>query len=236
MTTRTITYSRVVHLSHVIAPDMPQWPGDPPLEITTVAERAAHGYSLRRVAIGEHSGTHFNAPLSFCEGGTAMHAVGADALIAPAVVLDARSQAAADPDYLALPADLAAWERAHGRMPAGSMVLLLTGWAARWSEPTAFFNVDADGCMHFPGFSPELADMLVDQRHIAGIGIDTHGVDGGRDRRFAVNARVLRRARLVVENLANVDRLPPTGATLVIGVLRLRDGCGSPAAVLALVP
>src|SRR5260221_1442974 len=88
MGTRTITYSRVVHLSHVIAPDMPQWPGDPPLEIATVAERGVHGYYLRRVAIGEHSATHVNAPVSFCEGGAAIHATSADAPVAPAVVLD----------------------------------------------------------------------------------------------------------------------------------------------------
>jgi kynurenine formamidase len=236
MGTRTVTYSHVVHLSHVIAPDMPQWPGDPPLEIATVAERSVHGYYLRRVVIGEHSATHVNAPVSFCAGGAAIHATSADALVAPAVVLDARVQAAADADYLASPDDLAAWEHVHGQVPAGSIVLLHTGWAARWSEPTAFFNLGADGCMHFPGFSPELADTLVDQRHVAGIGIDTHGVDGGRDHRFTVNTRVLHSARLVVENLAHLDRLPPTGATLMIGVLRLRDGSGSPAAVLALVP
>jgi kynurenine formamidase len=236
MGTRTVTYSRVVHLSHVIAPDMPQWPGDPPLEIATVAERGAHGYYLRRVAIGEHSATHVNAPVSFCAGGAAIHAISADALVAPAIVLDACAQAAADADYLASTADLAAWEHVHGQVPAGSMVLLHTGWAARWSQPTAFFNVGADGNMHFPGFSLELADLLVDQRDVAGIGVDTHGVDGGCDRRFTVNTRVLQSARLVVENLAHVDRLPPTGATLVIGVLRLRDGSGSPAALMALVP
>ena len=236
MATRTITYSRVVHLSHVLAPDIPHWPGDPPLEITTVAERAVDGYAVRRVTIGEHSGTHVNAPISFCAGGAAMHEISAEALIAAALVLDVRRQSAADSDYLAQPADVAIWERAHGRVPAGSAVLLLTGWAARWGAPAAFFNAGADGRMHFPGFSPALAELLIGDRQVAGIGIDTHGVDGGLDREFTVNRRVLAAGGLVIENLANLESLPPFGATLVIGALRWRDGCGSPAALLALVP
>jgi kynurenine formamidase len=233
---RTIAYSRVVHLSHVIAPDMPEWPGDPPLELDTVAERGADGYYLRRVTIGEHSATHVNAPVSFHDGGAAIDTYAASSLVVPAVVLDVRAAARADADYLASTDDLAAWERAHGVVPAGSMVLLHTGWGERWGDPAAFLNPGEDGDMHFPGCSPHLADVLVDQRRVAGIGIDTHGIDGGLDERFTVNARVLERSRLVIENLANLDRLPPTGATLVIGVLRLRDGSGSPAAVMAFLP
>jgi len=236
MPRHTITYTRVVHLSHVIAPDMPEWPGDPPLELDTVADRATDGYYMRRVAIGEHSATHVNAPVSFHEGGAAIDTYAATSLVVPAVVLDVRAAAQVDADYLASTGDLAVWERAHGVVPAGSMVLLHTGWAQRWGDPEAFLNPGDDGCMHFPGFSPSLADVLVDQRRVAGIGIDTHGVDGGLDDRFTVNTRVLERSRLVVENLANLDCLPATGATLVIGVLRLRDGSGSPAAVMAFVP
>jgi len=236
MSLHTITYSRVVHLSHVIAPDMPQWPGDPRLEFQPVADLAADGYYLRRMAIGEHSATHVNAPASFHAGGSTIEALGASALVAPAAVLDVRERAAADPDYLATPDDLARWEHAHAVMPAGCVVLLHTGWARRWNDPEAFFNRDADGVMHFPGFAPALAELLIEQRQAAGIGIDTHGVDGGRDARFTVNTLVLGRPRLVLENLANLDALPARGATLVVGVLRLLGGSGSPAAVMALVP
>lgn len=236
MRRHTITYTRVVHLSHVIAPGMPEWPGDPPLELAAVADRATHGYYQRRVALGEHSATHVNAPLTFHAAGAAIDTYAAPSLVVPAVLVDVRTAAAANCDYLASLADLAAWERAHGVVPAGSMVLLHTGWASRWCNREAFLNADASGTMHFPGFSLELADWLVERRGVAGIGIDTHGVDGGLDDRFTVNARVLEHARLVVENLANLDHLPPTGTTLVLGVLRLRDGSGSPAAVMAFVP
>ena len=232
----TIHYSRVVHLSHVISPAMPQWPGDPPLEFDTVADRALNGYYVRRVAIGEHSGTHLNAAASFCAGGLSVDRYAADSLVVPAVVLDVCAAAVADPDYAATGDDLTAWEDLHGMVPDGCVVLLHTGWASRWNDPAAFLNRDTDGVMHFPGFAPTLADTLLEQRHVAGIGIDTHGVDGGRDDRFRVNTRVLARSALVLENLANLDCLPPSGATIAIGILRLHDGSGSPAAILAFVP
>jgi len=231
-----IVYTRVVHLSHVIAPGMPQWPGDSPLQLDPIAAHATHGYYLRRVTVGEHSATHVNAPLSFRAGAPAIDTYDAPSLVAPAVVFDVRAAAARTPDYLASPDDLHAWEAVHGRVPAGSVALLHTGWAARWNDAGAFLNADANGRMHFPGFSRELAEILIAQREVAGVGIDTHGVDGGLDQQFSVNARVLDEARLVLENLANLDQLPPSGATLVIGVLRLQGGSGSPAAVLAFVP
>ena len=174
--------------------------------------------------------------MSFHAGGKSIDQYAAGELVVPAVVLDVRARAAADPDYLATPDDLAAWERTHGAVPAGCAVLLHTGWADRWADPAAFLNRGDDGAMHFPGFAPGLAELLVEQRRVAGIGIDTHGVDGGRDDRFTVNALVSARAGLVIENLANLDALPALGATLVIGVLRLRAGSGSPAAVIAFVP
>ena len=236
MPPHTIAYRRVVHLSHLIDVDMPQWPGDPPLELATVAERATHGYFARRLTIGEHGATHLNAPSSFHAGGDGIDAYQAAELVVPAVVFDVRTAASADADFLAAASDLTAWERVHGTVPDGSVVLLHTGWASRWADAAGFLNADADEVLHFPGFSPGLARVLIEERRVAGIGIDTHGVDGGRDQRFAVNALVLERRRLVLENLANLDQLPATGATLVIGLLRLRSGSGSPAAVLAFVP
>jgi kynurenine formamidase len=236
MPPRCITYSRIVHLSHVIAPGMPQWPGDPPLELDVVAERATHGYFLRRVALGEHSATHLNAPASFHDGGDAVDAYEPTALVVPAALLDVRAAAAADADFLAAPSDLTAWERVHGPVPADSVVLLHTGWASRWGDAAAFLNADADGALHFPGFSRELAALLIEERRVAGVGIDTHGVDGGCEQGLAVNSLVLERRRLVLECLANLDQLPAMGATLAIGVLRLRGGSGSPAAVLAFLP
>jgi kynurenine formamidase len=233
--TYSIQYSRVVNLSHILHPGIPRWPGDPPVEYQPVAQVSRQGYFLRRVGLGEHSGTHLNAPAGFHEGGAAIDQYPPQSLVVPAVMLDHRARAEADPDYTLGRDDIQEWEREYGPVPPGSVVLLNTCWAARWDDPDRFFNRDDAGRFHFPGFEPAAVRFLLD-RGAAGIGIDTHGVDGGRDEAFAVNRLVLQQPRIVLENLANLDQLPTVGATLVIGILLLPGGSGSPASVLALVP
>jgi kynurenine formamidase len=232
----SIACSRVLSLSHVVRSGIPGWPGDPEVKYETVARINEEGYYLRRFCLGEHSATHMNAPASFHHNGLSIDTYEADSLVVPAVVIDVRDRSAANPDYCLTREELQNWERGFGTVPMRSVVLLYTGWQARWDSPEAFFNQDDVGDFHFPGFGLEAARFLLDQRHVAGIGIDTHGVDGGRDETFAVNRLVLEQPRIVLENLTNLDQLPPTGATLVIGILRLKGGSGSPASVLALVP
>lgn len=232
----SIRYTGVVNLSHVLHPGMPQWPGDPTLEYHTVARISRDGYYLRGFSVGEHSGTHMNAPGSFHERGVSIDGYSPRSLVAPAIVLDLRRKAAADPDCTLTLGDIQDWERDYGPVPQGSVVLLNTGWAERWNTPCRFFNRDESGAFHFPGFGLEAVRFLVERRRVAGIGIDTHGVDGGQDDDFVVNRLVLQQPRIVLENLANLEQLPPLGATLVIGVLALEGGSGSPASVLAFVP
>lgn len=231
----TITIRRIVHLSHIIDPTLPLWPGDPSVEFETVAELEKDGYNLRRFSMGEHSGTHMNAPNSFYPQGMSIDQYPAESLVAQAVVIDIRQQAATNPDYALTISDVLAWEQEYGQIPAKSVVLLFTGWQLKWSDKGAFFNQDASGEMHFPGFGSEATQFLVSQRQIAGVGIDTHGVDSGQDKTLATNHLVLEQPRIVLENLTNLDQLPAIGTILVIGVLRLLGGTGSPVAVLALV-
>lgn len=233
---KTVPFKRVIHLSHVIHPNIPQWPADPPVEFETAAELEADGYYLRRFSMGEHSATHMNTPNCFYPEGVSIEQYSAESLVVPAVVMDVRNSAEANPDYLLATTDVLAWEDQHGLVSAGSVVLLYTGWQFKWENPRAFFNPDAFGRMHFPGFSKDAVQFLLDERQIAGVGIDTHGVDSGQDETFAVNRLVLKQPRIVLENLTNLDQLPSRGVTLVIGVLQLRGGSGSPAAVMALVP
>jgi kynurenine formamidase len=114
--------------------------------------------------------------------------------------------------------------------------LLNTGWRHFWDQPGRFINIGADGAMHTPGFSLEAARFLLEWREVAGLGIDTHGIDAGADTGLAVSRLTLARSALVLECLNNLDQLPPTGATVVVGRLRLVGGSGSPAAVTALIP
>ncbi|MCL1467315.1 cyclase family protein [Argonema galeatum A003/A1] len=232
---KTITYSRSIHLSHAIDPHIPQWPGDPPVEFETVAALEKDGYYLRRFSLGEHSATHINAPNSFHATGVGIDKYPAESLIAPAVVIDIRDKVAERPDYVLTIADIKVWEAQHGQIPPNSVVLLYTGWQDKWFDSNAFLNSDMEGVLHFPGFGSEATEFLLNERQIAGVGIDTHGVDSGQDTTFTTNRLVLEKPRIVLENLTNLEQLPAKGITLFIGVLGLKDGSGSPAAVMGLV-
>ena len=231
-----VSFSRVLDLSHPIDPGMPRWPGDPPTEFSTAARLTKDGYLLRRFSLGEHSGTHLNAPAAFHEGGLGVDLVPAEFLIAGAAVLDMRAEAAADSDYDLSVSDVLAWEARHGRVALGTLVLLCTGWSARWSEPSTFLHADAGGRLHFPAFSLASARFLLEERSAGGLGTDTPGLDPAWDETFAVNRLVLEKPRLALECLARLDEMPPVGALVVVGCLRLRGGSGSPASVLALLP
>ncbi|WP_460950727.1 cyclase family protein [Pseudomonas marginalis] len=227
--------SKVVSLSHPISPRIPLWPGDPPVAFEDVASLEKDGYFLRRFSMGEHSATHMNAPNSFYADGMGIEGYQPEDLVRPAVVIDVRGRTQSNPDYEICPQDIEAWEREHGLIEAGCVVLMYTGWQHLWNDPTAFFGLDAQGS-HFPGIGEAAIRFLLEQRQIAGVGIDTHGVDPGQSTAFVTNHAVLGRNGIVLECLSNLDRLPARGATLVIGVLGLEGGSGSPASVMAFIP
>jgi len=234
----TICYTKAIHLSHAIDTAIPQWLGDPPVEFETVANIKKDGYFLRRLSMGEHSATHINAPKSFYLEGMGIDEYSADSLILPGVVIDICQKVAENPDYALNIDDIKAWELENGLIMPGSLVLLNTGWQEKWVNDNgeAFFNPDIQGVMHFPGFSKDCVEFLMSDRSITALGIDTHGIDGGMDSNFTINNLILGKQGIILENLANLDKLPAKGATIVIGLMRLKGGSGSPAAVLALVP
>ncbi|MBD3307526.1 cyclase family protein [candidate division KSB3 bacterium] len=231
-----LRYSRIIDLSHEITLTIPRWPGDPPVELETVATIPHDGYYLQKVSLGEHSATHMNAPKSFHQDGVGIEAYSAESRVVPAVVIDVRTQSAADPDYVLTTGDILAWEARYGQIPAGSVVIMYTGWQEKWQTPAAFLNQDESGGFHFPGFGKETTRFLLNHRHIAGVGIDTHGVDPGQETSYLTNTQVLAQQGIVLECLTHLDQLPPTGTTLVLGILRLRDGSGSPVSVMAFIP
>jgi kynurenine formamidase len=120
-------------------------------------------------------------------------------------------------------------------IPEGALVLLFSGWDAKWVNPDEYMGTDERSRPRYPGFGLAAARLLIDERGVAGLGTDSPGVEPGVDAGFSVNRLVLARPRIVLENLCNLHELPPVGATIVIGVLKLKGGSGSPAAVLAFV-
>lgn len=233
---KLIAYRRVVDLSHPIAPEIPVWPGDPAVEFQDVALPDRHGYFLRKFSMGEHSGTHLASPSTYYTDGAGPDALQPWSLVVSAVVIDISNRASENPDYTLSARDVAEWERNHGQVPAGAVVLMNTGWSRLWDRPERFINADPAGVMHTPGFTMEAGRFLLEWRHVSGLGIDTHGIDPGMDTELSISRLALSQSSLVLECLNNLDQLPAIGATLIIGRLPLVGGSGSPASVLALVP
>ena len=226
-------YSHLIDLSHTIDQCMPLWPGDPLTEFITVANRDVDGFYLRKISIGEHTGTHLTAPLTFHPNGSSIDQYPLESLVAPGVTVDISDRTSMNPDYTMSVTDLINWERKYGPISDGSIVLALTGWQQKWGAPENYLGIDTMSRLHFPGFSLEAAQFLLDHRRIHGLGIDTHGIDPGLDNTFSVSKLMLQEPRIVLANLTNLNKLPPKGFTLTIGILKLQGGSGSPASVRA---
>ncbi|OAA20908.1 putative metal-dependent hydrolase [Frankia sp. EI5c] len=229
----------VVSLAHVHDPaTTPIFPGDPAFTLTTAATHERDGYYLQLVCRGEHTGTHWGAPGHFEPGGALADDLSPADLFLPAVRIDVRAAAAADPDYRVSRADLAAFERRHGRIPPGAAVIAWTGWDRRWGT-AAYANLDGHGRIRQPGFGLAAVRWLIDTGRLGrrgALGSDTFGPDAGLDATFAVSRELFHEHRISLENLANLEALPPAGAWVLAGGAVNRAGSGSAATVFGLVP
>ncbi|MCS6804535.1 MAG: cyclase family protein [Acidobacteriota bacterium] len=227
----------IVDLTHKLSSAIPYWPGPAykPFHFETIATLEKDGVYSGAFCMAEHMGTHVDAPNHFEAGQASIDALPLQHLIAPAAVIDVRQQVARDPDYRLTVDDLKRWEKKHGRVPRNALVCLYTGWDARWSDPIAYRHQDEQQVMHFPGFSAEVAEFLVTQRHIRGIGIDTLSVDYGPSKDFIVHHIMNRAGKYHLENLANLGRLPATGAVIIAAPIPIDNGSGAPARVFAIV-
>ena len=231
-----LTEWQVVDLTQPLTHDIPIWPGDPAFEIEAWASYEEDYYFINRIAIGEHSGTHWGTPNTFIEGGRSADMIPANELVVPAVVIDIRDKGTEDADYRLTGEDVEAWEAENGQIPAGVVVILFTGWQDKWTDPQAFLGLDENGILHWPGFGADTAQFLIAQRGVVGLGTDTHGVDPGNDEDFGASFAIYDADGMVLECLAGLDQLPPTGATLVVGGWPIQGGSGSPARVFAFLP
>jgi kynurenine formamidase len=228
--------TRVVDLTYAIRAGLPAWPGDTrTFEATPLGDPVRDGYFTRSFWMLEHYGTHMDAPAHFPPGKATVDQISPNNLIGPAVLIDVTAEAAKDPDYRLTTARIEAWERAHGKISRGSIVLLRTGWSSRWSDEARYRNEDAQGVMHTPGFSTEAAKMLI-ERAASGLGIDTLSIDYGASKNYEVHRTALPAGLYQLENLANLEALPESGAWLVVAPIKLEGGSGGPCRVFALLP
>ena len=219
-------------LTHVFTAGFPVYDGNPPSRrnLTTVE---ADGFYKQEWTFDEHSGTHMDAPGHFIAGGRLVPALEAEELFAPVAVIDISRRAASDPDAEVEVDDLRRYERRYGRIARGAVVFMYSGWEERLPDPVAFKNADAGGTYHFPGFGIDALEWLLARREIKGIGVDTMSLDPGNSTTFPVHTSLLGADHYGVENVANLSRIPPRGADVVVGVVPWEEGSGGPCRVLA---
>jgi kynurenine formamidase len=235
--------ARLVDLTHPFSPSTLYWPTSPGgFEL----ERLAYGdtpggwfYSAYRFAAPEHGGTHLDAPIHFHAGGRTADQIPLEQLVAPAVVIDLTAAAAADRDARLSRGQVEEFERENGRIPEGALVLLRTGWDRFWGDRLAYFGDSTPGDasrLHFPGYGPEAAALLVEERRVGGLGVDTPSIDHGPSTDFRVHRTLAAREGIALENLRGLDLLPATGALVIALPMKIENGSGGPVRAIALVP
>ena len=226
---------KVVDLTHTMSPDFPTFDGTPGIEMRKLKDLKKDGYSLYQWQLIEHSGTHLDAPIHFSDNGMAVEQIPADTLVVPLAVINVADQAAKNSDYQLSRSDLATWERRHGRLPDNACVAMNSGWARHVADKAKFVGKDANGVMHFPGVDPDAAAWLMKERKVAGLAVDTLSLDHGASKDFKTHVLWLGAGRWGLENVANLDSVPAAGATLVVGLAKVKAATGGPARLFALV-
>jgi kynurenine formamidase len=226
---------RVVDLTQPLDEHTLMWPGAPSPSAETILTISHDGFFNRLLTFTEHTGTHFDAPRHMVEGAQSVEQIAAASLVRPLAVIDVSADMAGQPDSVLTLEQVHRFEDQQGTIPDAAAVFLRTGWEDFNTDAARYAN--APGELRFPGFGPEAARFLVEERGAVGLGIDTLGIDPGVDTDFIVHRQISHpRGVWHLEGLMNLAQLPPLGAWVVVGVLRLTGGSGGPARVLALVP
>lgn len=225
----------VVDLTHTLSPSLAVYPAYKPIQVRPRFSIARDGFNANEVTFDEHTGTHVDAPVHFVAAAASADRLSPDRLVAPLVVLAIADRAAKNPDTLVTVDDVLEWEKRHGRIPPGAFVAMDARWDVRASSSDRFLNRDVKGTMHTPGFSEEAARFLVTERDICGAGVDTLSLDAGTATKFVAHLAFLGAGKYGVELMANLGRVPPAGATVIVGAPKHEGATGGPARVLALV-
>lgn len=223
---------KVVDLTHTFTPEFPTFGGAPGISLEKTVEFEKSGYQLYRMTIDEHSGTHIDAPLHFTADGTSVDELAPENLVCPLCVIDIKAKAADTPNAMVEMEDLEAWISANGAIPEGACVAMNSGWADKVGD--ASYRNNEDGAFEFPGFSKAVTDQLMEMGAVA-LGVDTLSLDPGDSADFAVHYGWLPTGRYGIENMAGLDQVPASGATIFVGAPKVGGGTGGPARVMAVV-
>ncbi len=197
-------------------------------------------YSAYKYSAAEHGGTHIDAPVHFARGRYSVDQIPLEQLMGPAVLIDVTRQAAKSRDYQATAADFQNWERQNGRLPAGAILLLRTGFGKYYPDRKKYMGTDERGAaavakLHFPGLHPDAARWLVRNRQIKAIGLDTPSIDYGQSTLFESHRILFEKNIPALENVANLEKLPVKGFTVIALPMKIKGGSGGPVRIIALL-
>ena len=221
------------------------WPNAKPFKLTKGNwgfTEQGYWYAANEYSAAEHGGTHVDAPIHFAENGRTIDQIPLEEWIGPAVKIDVVKQCEENRDYLLQIDDILNWEKEYGRIPDGAWVIMYTGIDTKYYPDkeqvlgTSKTGMEAIPELSFPGFSPESVGFLIKERNIRGIALDTPSIDYGKSTEFKVHQILFAADKVAIENIANLDQLPATGATLYAMPMLIKDGTGAPARVFAVLP
>lgn len=216
------------------------WPTAKPFKLDKLnwgMTEAGYWYASNEYSASEHGGTHVDAPIHFAQNGRTIDQVPLEEWIGPAAKIDVTAECAKNRDYLLSVEDIKSWEKKNGKIPDGAWVIMYTGIDTKYyPDKRKVLGTDKKGEealpeLSFPGFSPDSVKFLVKKRDIAGIAIDTPSIDYGKSNDFRAHQILCAADKLALENIANLDKLPPSGATLYVIPMPIKDGTGAPARV-----
>ena len=222
-------------LTHTFSPKTPVFPAFKPVQIRPKFSIAKDGFFANEITFDEHTGTHMDGPVHFVANGATADTLPIEKFFAPLAVVSIADRAAKNADTLLTVDDLLAWEKRHGRLPGGAFVAMHSGWESRVGNADRFLNRDAKGTMHAPGFSEDAAQFLAKERDIVGAGVDTLSLDAASASKFVAHLALLGAGKYGVELLANLNAVPPAGATIIIGAPKHEGASGGPVRVYAVV-
>ncbi len=227
-------HSEVVDMTHIYDDSFPTYFGEPGISAEQKFNFAENGFNLFQLMVNEHTGTHIDAPLHFSADGQSIDEIPVGNLVCPLAVIDIAARAAEDADTQVTPDDLKAWISSNGPIPDGACVAMHSGWASK-ATGDGFRNADGEGKMHFPGFHIEATSMLLEETKAVSLAVDTLSLDHGLSADFASHYAWLPQNRYGIENMAGLDKVPASGATLVVGAPTHKGGSGGPARIFAMV-
>jgi kynurenine formamidase len=231
-----MTFNDTVDLSHALYEGFPTMGGDKWFTVENIVNYAKEKVNLNRWTIMEHTGTHMDAPIHFSADGMTADMIPISDLIVPVAVINIAARAAENADTSLTPDDIKAWEAKNGPLPEGCCVVMNSGWHKLVGDPK-FTGKDAESKNHTPGFHIEAAQMLIKERKVKGIGVDTLSLDTGLNSSglFPVHYEWLGSGRWGVEAVANLDAIPEKGAHLLLGIPKVKGATGGPTRVIALM-